>query len=194
MRNSLYFLDRLLESAQSNPETWRRYLDKMNGEIDRQTKIINDLLFFSRNRPRQLAEVDVNAIIQDALHRTAPPDSVAVELDLAADPGTVRGDADQLLQVFVNLISNAIQAMPGGGRLAISTQASEFALTAIVADSGVGIPARIWHGSLNRSSHQEKVSGWAFGDPEHHRGTPRAAQRRISVGWEPPSRSNCHCS
>lgn len=141
MRNSLYFLDRLLESDQSNPETWRRYLDKMNGEIDRQTKIINDLLFFSRNRPRQLAEVDVNAIIQDALHRTAPPDSVAVELDLAADPGTVRGDADQLLQVFVNLISNAIQAMPGGGRLAISTQASEFALTAIVADSGVGIPA-----------------------------------------------------
>ena len=141
MRNSLYYLDRLLEADKADAAVMRRYLGKMNGEIDRQSKIINDLLFFSRNRPRHLAEVDLNNLIRDALQRVVMSDSVEVETDLLAEPGMVRADADQLLQVFVNLISNAVQAMPEGGGLRIETQSSDdFSVMVTVSDTGVGIP------------------------------------------------------
>ena len=141
MRNSIYYLERLLDMNQSDAGTWRRYLDKMNGEIDRQTKIINDLLFFSRNRPRRLADVDLNALIREALHRTTVSEQVTVEMALEEALGSVRADADQMLQVFVNLISNAVQAMPSGGLLRVTTSApDEFTVRVTVADSGVGIP------------------------------------------------------
>jgi signal transduction histidine kinase len=141
MRNSIYYLDRLLSLNQGDADTWRRYLGKMNGEIDRQSKIINDLLFFSRNRPRQLANVEMNELLREALHRTLIPESIVLETAFAEGLGSIRADADQMLQVFVNLISNAVQAMPDGGRLQITTSApDEYAIEISVADTGVGIP------------------------------------------------------
>ncbi len=70
MRNAIYYMERLMGAGKlDSPDVFRRYLGKLDGEIERQNKIINDLLFFSRNRPRQLSVVDLNASLDEALMR-----------------------------------------------------------------------------------------------------------------------------
>ncbi|MBC7316679.1 MAG: GAF domain-containing protein, partial [Chloroflexi bacterium] len=126
MRSGLYFLDRLVvEGRFDSPEMFRRYIQKVDVEIDRQSKIINDLLFFSRNRPRRLVSVDVNALIKEAVMRVTMPESVRVEYDLAPDLPPILADGDQIQQVLINLITNAVQAMPEGGTLTLRTAVEE---------------------------------------------------------------------
>ncbi len=142
MRNALYYLDRIVSQGNAivSADILRRYLHIIDGEIDRQTKIINDLLFFSRNRPRQLTDVDLNAIISETLMRVTMPESVEVHRDLDASLPTIRADADHLQQVFVNLITNAVQAMPEGGVLSVRTRKDGADVVIWVADTGAGIP------------------------------------------------------
>jgi len=111
----------------------------LDAEIERQSKIINDLLFFSRNRPRVLGDVNLNALLQETLLRVTRAESIAVELDLDESLPTIRADGDQVQQVFVNLIANAVQAMRGGGTLRITSRRDGFYAVVEVADSGVGI-------------------------------------------------------
>ena len=141
MRNSLYYLDRLVSQGQvGSPDSLKRYFTKLDSEIDRQSKIINDLLFFSRNKPRELKKVDLNAILTDTLARVPMPDSIVVQQALDPDLEHVTGDAEKLQQVFVNLVSNAVQAMPEGGTLTIRTRSEPFVALVRVTDTGVGIP------------------------------------------------------
>jgi signal transduction histidine kinase len=145
MRGSLYYLDRLIamDAMERSPEIIRRHLSKLDAEIDRQTKIINDLLFFSRHRPRQLVEMDLNAILIETLMRVQMPESVTVQqaLDPALEP--IRADADQLQQVFINLVTNAVQAMPEGGTLSVSSRQEGTGIDkwaeVVIADTGTGI-------------------------------------------------------
>lgn len=140
MRSGLYFLDRLVSEGRFDaPETFRRYIQKIDAEIDRQSKIINDLLFFSRNRPRRLTSVDLNALVKEAAMRVTMPESVRLEEDLNPNLPPILGDGDQIQQVLINLITNAIQAMPEGGTLTLRTaMEADFAVIQ-VQDTGVGM-------------------------------------------------------
>ena len=141
MRNSLFFLDRLFSGPRKpSAEVVRRHLGKLDTEIDRQSKIINDLLFFSRNRPRTLGDVDLNALLQETLMRVPRAESIVVDADLDPDLPTIRADGDQLQQVFVNLISNAVQAMREGGTLRVTSTCGPVFATVVISDSGYGIP------------------------------------------------------
>ena len=141
MRNSLFFLDRLFSGPRkSSAEVVRPHLGKLDTEIDRQSKIINDLLFFSRNRPRTLGDVDLNALLQETLMRVPRAESIVVDADLDPDLPTIRADGDQLQQVFVNLISNAVQAMREGGTLRVTSTCGPVFATVVISDSGYGIP------------------------------------------------------
>ncbi|HUT21302.1 MAG TPA: ATP-binding protein, partial [Anaerolineae bacterium] len=147
MRSQLFFLNRLAGAGNAVPsEIVRRHIGKLDGEIDRQGKIINDLLFFSRNRPRTLTDVDLNALLQETILRVPRAESIAVETDLDPSLGTIRADCDQVQQVFVNLVSNAIQAMKEGGVLLITSRRDGFFGNVEVRDTGVGISA----GNLTR--------------------------------------------
>jgi two-component system NtrC family sensor kinase len=140
MRNATYFIDRLVSDGKiESPEIIKRYAAKIDSEIDRQTKIINDLLFFSRNRPRKLVAVDLNAILEETLMRVQMPESITIVKQLDASLETVQGDADQLQQVFVNLVTNAVQAMPDGGTLTVRTSSEQGVAQAVVQDTGVGM-------------------------------------------------------
>lgn len=140
MRASLYFLERLVSSgAENTGDVLRRYLTKLDVEIDRQSKIINDLLFFSRNRPRSMVDVDLNALLLEVLLRIPMPESVRVVRRLDPSLGTLLADADQLQQVFVNLVTNAVQAMREGGVLTVTTEATDGQVAVRIADTGVGI-------------------------------------------------------
>ncbi len=142
MRTAVYFLDRLVAQgkAAESADMLKRYLTKIDREIDRQSKIINDLLFFSRNRPRQLGDVDLNAILDETLMRVIMPESVEVRRELDPALPSIRADADQLQQVFVNLVTNAAQAMSDGGVLSVHSHRDGDDVVAEVSDTGTGIP------------------------------------------------------
>jgi PAS domain S-box-containing protein len=108
---------------------------------------------FARLRPdEQFVAVDMNQIIQEAVAITRPrwEEKVAKEnrpLDLRLDPGVIppmSGRPSALTELMTNLILNAIDAMPDGGTLSITTRpAGDGGVTVIVADTGVGIPEAV---------------------------------------------------
>ncbi|HZQ21320.1 MAG TPA: PAS domain S-box protein [Terriglobales bacterium] len=90
---------------------------------DRATTLTRQLLAFSRKQLLELKVVDVNAIISDIerLLRPLLGENIELTAKLAPDLGNTRADAGQLEQVLMNLVVNAKDAMPSGGKLAIQT-------------------------------------------------------------------------
>ncbi len=91
---------------------------------DRATTLTRQLLAFSRKQLLELKVVDVNAIVEDMERLLRPLIGENVELvtSLTRQPAHVRADAGQLEQVLMNLVVNAKDAMPNGGRLTVRTQ------------------------------------------------------------------------
>ncbi len=110
---------------------------------DRGTGIVQQLMRFSRRSLERTGDVDPAAVVEDALRLCEPAarrQNVAVQRALA--PGlSLRGDADGLYQVLVNLILNALQAMPDGGSLRVAAAADGDGVRLTVADTGTGIAA-----------------------------------------------------
>jgi PAS domain S-box-containing protein len=116
-------------------------LDKIVQQSFRAAEIANGLLNFSRTSTTEFKETDLNQVIRDTLSllehqfKTA---CIAVDLDLAEALPPIHGNPGKLQQVFLNLLLNAKEAMPAGGRLRVATLANGH-VEAIVADSGSGI-------------------------------------------------------
>ncbi|HTT22205.1 MAG TPA: PAS domain S-box protein, partial [Candidatus Sulfotelmatobacter sp.] len=91
---------------------------------DRATTLTRQLLAFSRKQLLELKVVDVNAIVQDMERLLRPLIGENIELVtiLSPQPSHTRADAGQLEQVIMNLVVNAKDAMPGGGRLTLRTE------------------------------------------------------------------------
>jgi signal transduction histidine kinase/ActR/RegA family two-component response regulator len=136
IKNSTYYLNMKLRDAD---EKVKRHLKIMDREIATSNKIINDLLSFARDKKPSLQKTQINTVVQDALSRTALPDKVAVITELWDYLPPLMADPGQIEQVFINMISNAAQAMSDGGRLEIATRAEDGCIVTEFKDSGCGI-------------------------------------------------------
>jgi signal transduction histidine kinase len=118
------------------------YLTKMEAELTRSTRLIRNLLDFARESPPSLREVNANEVLERALDLaafSAEPKGINIERDLSPSLPLVTADFDQLQQVCINLIMNAIQAMPKGGSLTLRTATDNSQLKIEVQDTGHGI-------------------------------------------------------
>ncbi len=124
----------------------REYLQIIDKEVERCTGIVNGLLDFSRPKGRAKQSVALNAVVEDALfllkhHRRFGQFAVTRELDLHLP--MVLANAEQLIQVLMALLLNAVDAMEAGGRLTVRTGRSRARADEVfidVEDTGHGIP------------------------------------------------------
>ncbi|PYM24017.1 MAG: hypothetical protein DMD78_10270 [Candidatus Rokuibacteriota bacterium] len=120
-----------------------RDLTIIGEQAKRAVRIISGLSAFARERPAELKELALGQLLLDTLELVRSQlkfEAVEVETVLPPNLPLIRGNEDQLQQVFVNLAVNAVQAMKGGGRLILTAHGSPEWLTLTVADTGVGIP------------------------------------------------------
>jgi signal transduction histidine kinase len=142
IKNAAYYIKGKLaksELGQKEPRVME-FLDIMDDEINTANKIINDLLGFSRVGKPSVSPNRIEKVIEDALSHTTIPEGIELIKKLDAELPQIEIDASQIQQVLVNIISNAVQAMPEEGKLIIGTREKEGFLEVEIADTGCGIP------------------------------------------------------
>jgi PAS domain S-box-containing protein len=141
------YLDAMLQRLEANEaigkEELRRGAAVMRDALQRTTELIRRLRGFTRAAVRPATGVDPAAILGD-LHMLMRHDlhRHGIEMTLRGEPGrlSVRADAGRLSQVFLNLMTNARDAMPGGGTLDVEVRARDSSVEIRFTDSGTGIP------------------------------------------------------
>jgi len=148
----------LLPSRPNDPEFQAEFSKLVSNDVDRITKIVENVLSFARSSTITLSEQRIEEVLDDSL-ALIQSKLKAKKVEVIKHYGQVplaRGDKDQLSQVFVNILLNAVEAVPGqGGRIEItcSTAMLESPLegrrrktphiTVEIADNGPGIPENI---------------------------------------------------
>ncbi len=136
---------RLDEAGPALQPSLREYLEIVEKEVERCSRIVDQLLDFSRPKGAAKVPVPVNALVEDTLfllkhHKRFR--RVAVARDLAPGLPAVRGNAEQLIQVLMALLLNAADAIEHGGTLTVRTGPAPRPdeLVIAVEDTGPGIP------------------------------------------------------
>jgi len=131
--------------AISGREREREVSEMLQVEVERLARLVDDLLVFGRPSPPLVRETDLRDIASEALDMLARPTAEAgVTLQLTGGPVALRGDPDQLRQVALNLVSNAIRACEVGGTVTVRTSAENGMAALDVEDDGCGIePERL---------------------------------------------------
>jgi PAS domain S-box-containing protein len=138
----------------------RRYLDNVMHATERAKKLVERILAFSRSGLGNQVQFNAQAVVAETLEllEASLPGGIQLQKELAADTAAVSGDPTDLHQITMNLCTNAIQAMPGGGVLRVALVRSELPeqrllargslspgayVRLIVSDTGSGIPPAI---------------------------------------------------
>jgi len=135
----------LLEDPKGDPNRIHEAAEVIKQEIDRLDRVIKALLDFGRPSKPTLVRTDINEVLQDVVlftNRFAKQSNVVIAENLDPDLAPVLGDPDQLKQVFLNLVTNAVQAMDkSGGTITIETRGEGEYVEISVSDNGPGISA-----------------------------------------------------
>ena len=150
--NLIMLMKRMVEEDTIGPaqiDRFNQYLTLMETETRRTSRIVSNLLAFARQSKMELKRISLNRLIEQTLFLNAnllKISGVKVETHLDPDLPELIGSEDQLQQVFMNLVSNAAEAMEakGGGNLRIETQHSlrDDKLLVDFKDTGVGVPEK----------------------------------------------------
>ena len=157
IRNPLTAIKMLIYSIReelSQDEVKRKHLAVISKEIDRLERFVQNFLQFARPPDPVLAATNVNETVHETLALLAPrlqQNRVEVREVYRSEPQKIIADTDQLKQVVMNLVLNAIEAMPNGGWLTAETQRVQAAgengadewLQIRISDNGAGIPQEL---------------------------------------------------
>jgi signal transduction histidine kinase len=131
--------------------------------IEDSNKIINDLLEYSREITVEPEETDPQLLVHEALLQLSCPASVEI-IDETQQVPRLRTDREKMKRVFVNLIKNALDAMPNGGKLTISSVVKGNEVVFSFRDTGVGMSLEVM-GKLWSPLFTTKARGMGFGLP-----------------------------
>lgn len=119
-------------------EKGRDMLEVIEKDVNYSNKIVSDLLEYSRPIMLDLQEMNPKSAVAEALSHVDFPKNVQL-IDLTKSTPTIKIDTDKMKRVFINLIKNAIDAMPDGGKLAVTSEKMNDKVKIAFADTGLGI-------------------------------------------------------
>ena len=152
----------LNQSDQKN--SIKESLDGIEKNIEYINKIVADLQDFARPLKPHVEEVDLKIIMGDLLSKNSLLQNVEVCVKVETEARKVVADCIYLNRIMNNLINNAVQAMPNGGKLTIEAYKDEKDVVVTVSDTGVGIPPEV-KGKLFTPMFTTKSKGQGFGLP-----------------------------
>jgi signal transduction histidine kinase len=138
------FARQVLKDQDKDPEKSRDKLQIIVDEVGRLEDFLAEVGTYAKLAEPHKQSGDLNALIQEVCDRLAPVlEESGITLSLELDPGLprMRFDPVYLRQVFLNIAKNAVEAMPDGGALTITSGRREDRLLVQIADTGGGIPA-----------------------------------------------------
>lgn len=124
-------------------EKQKQYLDLMEDGVKRIQKTVTNLLEYARNPGLERSNTDLRALIKkalDLLDYQIQKSHIKIEYEFSDAIPLVKVDQNQMVQVFVNIILNAVQAMEEGGLLKIAIRSIDEQIILTVSDTGKGIP------------------------------------------------------
>ncbi|MFW9902747.1 MAG: ATP-binding protein [Candidatus Thorarchaeota archaeon] len=137
IRDAVYLLNMNIGTPDAEIQ---QSLTTLEENVANAERINNNLIEYVNSKSLNFSKIDINDLVRKALTRTSIPNAVEVVLQLNLEKSLSFGDSDKLLQVFENLLSNAIQSMPEGGFLIIKTEIVEQTWISIsITDTGKGI-------------------------------------------------------
>jgi two-component system sensor histidine kinase VicK len=141
------YAETLAEPEELSHEDITRFASVIVGEADRMARLVRDLLQLSRfdygKAERHAADFDISELlhrIYDLLRIEAKNYKHKLSLSIGKLPGAVYGDRDQIEQVLINIVANAIRYTPEGGSVAIEADSDAENCVIAVRDNGIGIP------------------------------------------------------
>jgi len=143
------FAETLIESPPAKPEQTATFLKTILKNANHMTKMVNSLLVLARTQHKgemtDLAPVDAHEVIRQSLRdlsHTAQAKNITLEDLLPEGPLSVLGDRDGLMEVFRNLLDNAIKYSPAGSSVSVTARPHEGKMALCVRDQGPGIPEK----------------------------------------------------
>ncbi|GFM34709.1 ATP-binding protein [Desulfovibrio subterraneus] len=143
------FAETLIESPPAKPEQTATFLKTILKNANHMTKMVNSLLVLARTQHKgemtDLAPVDAHEVIRQSLRdlsHTAQAKNITLEDMLPEGPLSVLGDRDGLMEVFRNLLDNAIKYSPAGSSVSVTARPHEGKMALCVRDQGPGIPEK----------------------------------------------------
>jgi two-component system sporulation sensor kinase A len=186
IRNPLTAIKGFVQLAEWQLPQKSEYFSIIKSEIERIDSITSEMLMLAKPNPSKIRMVDLSGVMK-AVHSLLESQAILAGVEIVFEPGDsaawVHCDENQIKQVFVNLIKNAIEAMKTGGRITIATRCKNGWVYAEVRDEGCGIPedllARIGQPFFTT---KEKGTGLglmvSYKIIENHRGAITVASRK----------------
>jgi two-component system sporulation sensor kinase A len=143
IRNPLTSLKGFLQLTQTVPEQKQEYFKIMKEELNRIEIILSELLLLAKPQAAVFEQKDIRTLLLNVitlLDTQAIMNNVQIMSKFEADDLIIKCDANQIKQVFINLIKNAIESMPGGGEVFINAIRQGSRINVQVLDQGCGIP------------------------------------------------------
>ncbi len=141
LANASLGIETLINKLKSNGDACNvvEKLSAVERNIDRASTIAQELLQFSRQKESEFVPLNINAVIKGALTLMGYKlHAIALQEDLATVPD-IMGDPGKLEQVFINVLSNSLEAMPDGGAISVTTSQKEDFVRVRIIDGGAGI-------------------------------------------------------
>ena len=135
-----------LASGRLERESAQKHVDILADEMHRLDRVVQTLADFSRPMELELREHDLRRVVEQTIELAGAEfteHGVTIEKDLPLAAVMVRVDAELLRQALLNLLLNAMQAMPDGGVVRASVRRDQRIAIVEIADNGIGIPANL---------------------------------------------------
>ena len=148
IRNPLTAIKGFFKLLEREAKTQKDYYPIIESELDRIELILSELLLLAKPNAVKFEEISLATVLKEVttlLETQSILSNIWFELkvDVASEDAKIKGDPNQLKQVFINLLKNGIEAMDNGGVIKISTEFQSKGILVTVLDQGVGIPEEL---------------------------------------------------